>query len=139
MKFSRSLVFALFLALPVVGVLSLVAQKEIAIAQAQTVRIPIKGYDPRSLLYGHYLRFQFDGPLAPDSGVHEYYIPEAKAARLQNILFEGKQKAEIDVRMSDKKVLNYGELYIGGKPYMQVLAEKAASEDPAFSLGKTVK
>ena len=46
--------------LPAIGLLLLVARAEVAVHQGPTFRIPIRGYDPRDILHGQYLRYQFD-------------------------------------------------------------------------------
>lgn len=45
--------------IPVVGLLFLVGRAEFAARSGPTWHIPIEGYDPRDLLHGRYLRYQF--------------------------------------------------------------------------------
>jgi hypothetical protein len=45
--------------LPVLGLLGLVVRSELAQRGAQ-FRLAIRGYDPRDLIAGHYLRYQFE-------------------------------------------------------------------------------
>lgn len=58
----RILAAAAILAIGLVGV---VAREGLARAQGQEVALPITGYDPRSLLTGHYVQFQFAHDLTP--------------------------------------------------------------------------
>ncbi|MGQ0445299.1 MAG: GDYXXLXY domain-containing protein [Beijerinckiaceae bacterium] len=51
---------ALVLLLPLLVLGGIVAKNERDIASAKTWRVKITGYDPRDLLYGHYLNFRFD-------------------------------------------------------------------------------
>lgn len=46
--------------LPMLGLCVLVARAEVAVRSGPTFRIPIRGYDPRDLIHGQYLRYQFD-------------------------------------------------------------------------------
>ena len=61
MKFAKPRYRLWFAALlPFVGVSAMVAQSEVALHVGPGFRIPIRGYDPRDLFYGQYLRYQFD-------------------------------------------------------------------------------
>ncbi len=122
MKNVRSVFLALALLLPVAGVISLAFLKQTQISQSAAVRLPIKGYDPRSPLYGHYLSFTFDGPEAPDQETHNYYIPEDQADELQEVfVFGTSQKIEIDAHLKNKKLIHLGMLYIDGLPWRDYL------------------
>lgn len=59
---SRALTAAVIaaLALPVLALAALVGEQERQIAGAPVLRVPLIGYDPRDLIYGHYLLAQFD-------------------------------------------------------------------------------
>ena len=48
------------LALPVLALAALVGEQERRLAGATILTVPIRGYDPRDLLAGHYLYAQFD-------------------------------------------------------------------------------
>lgn len=56
---SRKLRFAVLL-LPILISLALISKAELQFAGAKTWQVPITGYDPRDLLYGHYINFRFD-------------------------------------------------------------------------------
>ena len=45
--------------IPIVGLLFLVGRAEFAARSGPTWHIPIEGYDPRDLLHGRYLQYQF--------------------------------------------------------------------------------
>jgi uncharacterized membrane-anchored protein len=51
---------ALVLLLPLLVLGGIVAKNQRDIASAKTWRVKITGYDPRDLLFGHYLNFRFD-------------------------------------------------------------------------------
>jgi hypothetical protein len=65
-------VVAATLALPVLALAALIGQQEREFFGATVVNVPIRGYDPRDLLRGHYIQGQFDWdwerePAAPES------------------------------------------------------------------------
>jgi hypothetical protein len=59
---SRGFVAAVIaaLALPVLALAAMVGEQERQLAGATIISVPIRGYDPRDLLAGHYLNAQFD-------------------------------------------------------------------------------
>jgi hypothetical protein len=48
------------LALPIVALAALIGEQELRFSHAQQVNVPVRGYDPRDLLRGHYITGQFD-------------------------------------------------------------------------------
>jgi len=46
--------------LPVLGLCVLVSRAEVAVHSGPIFRVPIRGYDPRDMIHGQYLRYQFD-------------------------------------------------------------------------------
>ena len=48
------------LALPVLALAALVGEQEIKLASARIITVPLRGYDPRDLLRGHYINAQLD-------------------------------------------------------------------------------
>ena len=52
--------FKLFALLPLVGILSFLAHTQFQTTTGLKYRMNIRGYDPRDLLKGRYLRYQFD-------------------------------------------------------------------------------
>lgn len=66
---SRRLISALSLALPLLGLGAVWAQTELFSRQGTEWDVPVRGYDPRDILRGHYVQFQYDWPgPQPDSG-----------------------------------------------------------------------
>lgn len=55
-----SLLLALLLAVPLLGFMGMVAQREYVLANLPTVNVAIRGVDPRDLLRGRYLIGDFD-------------------------------------------------------------------------------
>jgi hypothetical protein len=60
MKRLVTIAVAAVLALPLVTLGAMVGDAERRIANADVLRVAIRGYDPRDLLRGHYLRYQFE-------------------------------------------------------------------------------
>lgn len=119
----RTAAVAAALALPVLGVLLLAVDKQVTISTATTERIPIVGYDPRDLLYGHYLRFRFEGPTAIDQDPHKYFVPESEAERLQDLLSRpDRPVVSLDVHRTGSGAQTYGMLYIDDQPWRDYLA-----------------
>ena len=61
------------LALPVLALAALIGEQEAMLSGAAVVNVPVRGYDPRDLLHGHYIQGQLDwewdsAPTAPSSG-----------------------------------------------------------------------
>ena len=65
------------LALPVLALGALVGEQELKLASARIINVPLRGYDPRDLLRGHYINAQLDwdwdreptgSPYTPQSG-----------------------------------------------------------------------
>ena len=48
------------LALPLLALAALIGEQEAMLAGAAVVNVPVRGYDPRDLLHGHYIRGQLD-------------------------------------------------------------------------------
>lgn len=44
---------------PILGLLALIGRAELNLRSGRTWELPISGYDPRDLLSGHYLRYQY--------------------------------------------------------------------------------
>lgn len=63
---SRPVRIAAAVVLLAVGLVGLVAREGVARANGQEVRLAITGYDPRSLLTGHYVQFQLVDRVPPE-------------------------------------------------------------------------
>lgn len=86
--------------LPFLAILSYTLFLAFQMHSARDVVIAIQGYDPRSLLSGHYIHYQIDwkktdcnqfaGGICPkrdfDKIPHRYYIPQQEADRLNQLL-----------------------------------------------------
>ena len=48
------------LALPFLALAALIGEQEAMLAGAAVVNVPVRGYDPRDLLHGHYIQGQLD-------------------------------------------------------------------------------
>lgn len=60
MKRPLTVAVVMALALPIAVLAALIAEQELRFGSAGQVNVPIRGYDPRDLLRGHYLVGQFD-------------------------------------------------------------------------------
>ena len=134
MRLVRPIFLLLLLALPIVSVLLLVVNEQIAISYSTTVRLPITGYDPRNLMYGHYLRFHFAAPTAPDNDTHDYFVPESEANELAKLLgHQNGHRVTLDVNRTGNHVVNYGMLYIDDQPWHDYLAAHQEEASPVES------
>lgn len=97
-------------------------------AQAPVYKVRIEGYDPRDLLYGHYLTFRFAPDRSADKDIFttelydalpafdgRYYIPERHAATLERALLDGKTTMEIGVGVPQRGKAFLENLYINGE------------------------
>ncbi|MEZ4379782.1 MAG: GDYXXLXY domain-containing protein [Nannocystaceae bacterium] len=50
---------------PILGLLALIGRAQFNLADGRPWLLPIRGYDPRDLISGHYLRYRYD--LVPDT------------------------------------------------------------------------
>jgi len=83
---SRALTAAvtLALALPIVALAALIGEQELRFADVRIVNVPIRGYDPRDLLRGHYLvgRFDWNWDVRPaKDGAGGLCVPDGDASR----------------------------------------------------------
>ena len=62
----RRTLLALALALPVVGLAGGIVVNQLSFRQASTWTIPVRGYDPRDLLRGHFVGFTYDWEVVGD-------------------------------------------------------------------------
>jgi len=103
-------------------------------ATAPIYKVRIEGFDPRDLLYGHYLMFRFtpersadrdtfpeDFDLVLDGFDGRYYIPERHAYTLEEYIRDQKRIMEIEVGVPDHGNAFLGDLYIDGLPMRDVL------------------
>jgi len=91
MKKYLSLLILLFPTLFMIGWITVLTNR---VAESEVVEVPITGYDPRSLLTGHYLRYDIDSRVfksiqadypeckLPKPRERRYNIPEKQAEQL---------------------------------------------------------
>lgn len=113
------------LLLPLLGLSALWGVQQIRASSGPVTRIEITGFDPRDLLYGHYLAFQFaPGAPAPWGDVNkeqQYFVPEKDAAVLDRALRRNSGvRFSVDVRGTPDKPV-YGMLYIEDMPWRDYL------------------
>lgn len=90
---------------------------------ANEYEVVISGYDPRDLLMGQYIAFQYDWetakpPITPIPDIHtgRYYVSEKKAPILEDMLQHSKQKFSVRIHF-DGDEPQIRELLINGKPW----------------------
>lgn len=84
MNRALTIAVAAALALPIVALAALIGQQELRFGTAETVNVPVRGYDPRDLLRGHYITGQFDWDwetAPPANGTGGLCVRPATAAR----------------------------------------------------------
>lgn len=103
-------------------------------ASAPIYKVAIDGYDPRDLLYGHYLMFRYDVensrkketfPEDMDEIVEklpmEYYLDERHALNAEELLRDGKSKVEIGVGIPKTGGAFIEDLYIDDQRFSDYL------------------
>lgn len=70
-----ALAVAAALALPIAVLAAMVGQQEYLLANAPIVNVPLRGFDPRDLLRGHYIRAQFDWDWEHEATPSERDVP----------------------------------------------------------------
>ena len=126
----------LALILPVLVPLLLAGKIVYERAMAPVHLVRIEGYDPRDMLYGHYLRFRFTPEKSaareqfPEDIVERlnvfggrYYIPEREAHTLDAMLRDDARTMEIAVGLPKTGKAFMGDLYIDGKKMADALRE----------------
>ncbi|MBL8771951.1 MAG: GDYXXLXY domain-containing protein, partial [Phenylobacterium sp.] len=109
----RILAAAGVLALALVG---LVARETIAREQGTEVRLALAGYDPRSLLQGHYVRFNLTHRFPPGSKCPPGSAPEAGPAEDWVALRrEGDHHAPAGAAKTRAEALKLGEVAVRGR------------------------
>lgn len=128
--------YIIALILPVLVPLLLAGKIVFDRSSAPIYLVRIEGFDPRDMLYGHYLRFRF----APEKSARSddfpddmeqhlrllegrYYVPEAQAYRLDAMLRDEARIMEIEVGLPKKGKAFMGDLYIDGKPMADALRD----------------
>ena len=126
----------LALVLPVLVPLLLTGKIVYERSTAPVYLVRIEGYDPRDMLYGHYLRFrfapeksaareQFPDDIAARLSVFggRYYIPEREAYMLDAMLRDETRTMEIAVGLPKTGKAFMGDLYIDGKAMADALRD----------------
>lgn len=97
------------LMLPAICFLALIAYLEIANATSPQVKIAAVGYDPRSLISGHYLNLRLDWnntdcqqfpqkgcpPQTDYRSIYQFFIPEKDARKLEKLIRQPNNKTEL--------------------------------------------
>lgn len=136
MKLDKATLSKALLALPLIGMLGVIMLQEVSLIGAEACRLKIEGFDPRSLLYGHYLTFRY----APNQTVEgracldkinaaqkvskammpmplRYYVDENDAQRLEGLLRDQSKVVTLEVKITSAGMTVFDDLYIDGMPW----------------------
>ncbi len=129
----KKLILVLAVVLPVLLPVSAVSKMMLERSIAPIYKIKITGYDPRDMLYGHFLRHRFVEEDIIAQGLSKevsdnirsldrrYYIPEAEARRLDRILRGRKLDMHIGVGVMPNGKVFKDQLYIEGRTMEEFL------------------
>lgn len=133
---NKKLVLIASLALPIIFLATWVGSIQHKISKAPEIIIRAEGYDPRSLISGHYLSLrlnwqrtncrQFGDKLCHPGrfdSVYNYYLPEKDAIYLDKIIRNKKLKLELVFAYPQDKKPHLKRLLIDSKPWTQWLLE----------------
>lgn len=132
MRFLKMMALLLPVLIPALLVGKIMAER----AAAPVYYVRIEGYDPRDLLYGHYLVFRFSPETSADRAIFpaglgealdrfdsRYYIPERHAPALEDILRNPDYVTEIAIGLPDNGKAFMRGLYIDRTPMRDFLRD----------------
>ncbi len=133
---SKKIWLGLALAFPIIILSLWVWSVDSGIKNAPEITIRAEGYDPRSLISGHYLYLrlnwqetdctQFEDNLCHPNrfeGVYKYFIPEKVASRLDNAIRKDNVKVELVFAYPKNKNPYLKKMLLNGKPWKEWLQE----------------
>lgn len=113
---SKKNLYIIGLIIPVLFFVGWIASLELSMYNKPHVVIAVRGYDPRDLISGHYLRLQldwsktdcsqFEDNICPKNKfdwTYRYYVPEHEALPLERKLVSGKYDAYLHFIMFDNR------------------------------------
>ena len=123
-------IFIVGLFFPVVVLLSTICWHEYHLSCPELVRLRAVGYDPRSLISGHYLQLEIDWdksdcrqfndrqcPKEQFKKHYRYYVPETSAMALEEKIRSGKYVVELEFAYSKSKDPRLINLLFDGKKW----------------------
>lgn len=129
----RTVAKTVALALPVIGLAAAWAMSHQRGLQGTDWEVPVEGYDPRDLLRGHYLVFQYDWPISDDDivpGPGMMLCLEGDAPTITSVEVVPLQtRCPKPLRAAPGDTLLAGKLYI---PQEKAAALEAQLADPAL-------
>lgn len=119
--------------LPLLCFLTFIGFCEYQRSQSCEITIPVSGYDPRSLIAGHYILLtvdtqridcsQFSAKTCPEKGYfqnsYKYFVAEEDARPLENLIRKPKNKAELVFTILRDQPPQIKELLINGKKWKE--------------------
>lgn len=134
---NKKLVLIASLALPIIFLATWVGTIQYKISKAPEVIIRAEGFDPRSLISGHYLNLrlnwqgtncrQFSDNLCHPgrfNSIYDYYLPENDAIYLDKLIRQGNLKLELVFAYPKSKKPHLKMLLINSKPWAEWLLEQ---------------
>jgi len=148
MKKNVKILIALSIPIVVLGILTM---NHYLALKGHLVTLPVRGYDPRDLLSGHYIQFTVEYPKKPNceydkqsikaclddscktfikgtchrsrflAGIERFYIPQDNAKELESSLRNSDKKTEIVVSVSKNGKAAIKEFLINGCPWDKYL------------------
>ena len=130
----KNKLFILGLFLPVIFLLSFFILQNYQANMGYEVKVPVKGFDPRDLLSGHYVLLQtdkenidcqqFENNICPDNNyfqkTYRYYVNEKQAQTLENLIRNNQTKAEIVFKIIPNKAPKVKSLLINGEEWENI-------------------
>jgi len=126
---SKKSLFYFALALPIVVLSVWIVRLQIGMGASQRVLITVDGYDPRSLISGHYLHLrpdwektdcrQFSAQTCPKEifeSTYRFYIPEKDAEKLERLINAKRPLMQLEFALSGDSPL-IRSLYIEEQPW----------------------
>lgn len=134
----KKLLLVSALALPILFFIGWTASLETNLQGAQEITLRAEGYDPRSLISGHYLSLrinwqksnckQFADSLCHPSrfeSVYKYYLPEEEAKELDVLISQNKvQKIELVFAYPKNKTPHLRNLLLDGQSWQEWFKNK---------------
>lgn len=108
---------------------------------ANRVKVTVEGYDPRSLISGHYLQLrvnwedtdcrqfpQEDCPKELFEKIYRFYLPESDAAEMERLIFKKRPLMQLEFALWDNKPL-IRELFIEKQLWSDWYRQQKTSEE----------
>lgn len=128
----------ILLTLPIIILLGISAYWASVSSLGYEIKLPIRGYDPRDLLSGHYILYSIDWDKADctqftdgichqsdfcQEGACKFYIPETDAKQLDRLLFVSNSDFAIIYRYEQNRLPLALKLLIDNQPWQEFIKQ----------------